>query len=106
MITDWPAMMKRTMACEYLSISDQKMRELICAGQIKPVTLPGGKELMFRRYDLDKFIDRLQEVSGAAIIRERQKYTESARKSLAEKRKVEESQVEQGSVEGSLGAVG
>lgn len=96
------------MVCDYLSISKDKLRELICSNTIRPVTMPGGKDLMFRRYDLDKFVTSLEEVKGAEAILARREQTEKAAWARAEKRtrKTVVSQVEHGLVEGSVGAVG
>ena len=96
------------MVCDYLSISKDKLRELICSNTIRPVTMPGGRDLMFRRYDLDKFVDSLEEVKGAKAILARREQTEKAARARAEKRtrKTVVNNESHGVVDGSVGAVG
>ena len=82
----WPGVLSRAQVCEYLNCGDDKLRELICNKSLKPVSLPNGKQLLFRLMDLEKFVAGLQEISGSARILERQQMTDAARKARAEKR--------------------
>lgn len=103
----WPGLLSRADACKFLGCGEEKLRELICDRSIKAVSLPGGKQLLFRLTDLEKFIMSLEEIDSAKRIRERQKMTDSARRARAEKAKSTTlKQVEHGVTEGSLGAVG
>lgn len=58
----WPALMSVKQAAEYLSTSEATVRRLKANGEIKSVRLRG--DVKYRRYDLDKFIDKLPEGSG------------------------------------------
>jgi excisionase family DNA binding protein len=104
----WPGLLSREEACKFLACGEQKLRELICDRSIKTVSLPGGKQLLFRLTDLEKFVASLEEIDSSKRIRERQKMTDSARRARAEKAKsTVVKQVEHGVAEGStVGAVG
>ena len=90
-MSNWPGLLSHEDACRYLSIGRDKFRELMLAGSIKPVELPGraSPHLKFRLSDLDRFIDSLKEISSSKAIRQRQKTTEAARLAKAAKELVE-----------------
>ncbi len=81
----WPGLLSRSEACKFLGVGDDKLRELICDRSIRPVSLPNGKQLMFRLMDLEKFISSLEEIDSSARIRERQGMTDAARKARADR---------------------
>lgn len=87
-VTGWPALMTREQASSYLSIGSAQLRLLIANGSIKPVMLPdNARDLKFRRYDLDKFIDSLDKAMSNEAIRKRHEMTQAAVAGRKAKRK-------------------
>jgi len=84
-----PGLLSRSEACRFLGVGEDKLRELICDRSIKPVSLPNGKQLLFRLMDLEKFVAGLEEVDSSVRVRERQKMTSAARVAQRVKEKQE-----------------
>lgn len=64
-LPDWPAAMGEDMAAAYLGISASKLRELVSDGRIGRLKLDG--RFLYRRKDLDTFLDRLAESATPSI---------------------------------------
>ena len=80
-----PAIMSREQVCDYLSIGRDKLRELICSGEIKPIKLPGAdyKDLRFRTSDIDKLVDSLEHIQSSKDWMKRQEMAKAAREAKA-----------------------
>lgn len=53
------AVLTRAMACDYLSIGKSLFRAYECSGDVKGFAIGSGREMRFRRADLDDLIQRI-----------------------------------------------
>lgn len=53
------AALTRAMACDYLSIGKSTLRSYECSGDIKGFAIGAGREVRFKRSDLDDLIERI-----------------------------------------------
>lgn len=77
--SNWPALLSRDQAAEYLSIGLTQLGRLIASDEIKPVQIPGNdRDLKFKRVDLDKFIERLSYATSSKKVGLRKSLTRKA----------------------------
>ena len=53
------AVLTRAMACDYLSIGKSLFRSYEASGDVKGFAIGSGREMRFRRADLDDLIERI-----------------------------------------------
>lgn len=64
----WPALLTANEACEYLSISLTKFKELRTKGYVKAVRVDSDRVIRFRLRDLDRWVEGLPECDGGKPI--------------------------------------
>ena len=61
----WPALLDRRQACEYLQLGESTFKSLRATGRLKSVRITNSL-IRYRRSDLDRFIESLEEGEGVS----------------------------------------
>jgi excisionase family DNA binding protein len=65
----WPALLTKDECCEYLGVGRTKLAELRAMGLVRSVRVGDmGNLLRFRRADLDRFVEELEEARGEPVV--------------------------------------